>query len=555
MKFAKVVLLIFTCCGIATVNAQDLSGFFKGTKGAFVLYDLKNNRYVRYNEQHCRERFSPKSTFKIPNSLIGLETGVIRDAEFVIPWNREKYPPQPDWNQEPFIHWGKDQTLRSAIKYSVLWYYRELALRVGEQQMKQHVAAFNYGNKDASGRVDNFWLDNTLKISADEQVEFLKAFYTGRLPVSKRTTEIVKDILVFEKTPIYTLSAKTGGGPIAEGVYIGWFVGYLETKGNVYFFATNLEGASFAGIREKRIEVTKQILTKLGYLPTGGSSSSADKLRIEKTDRVGRKIENEYFIADLSRRTIQDKEEDSGTLRALTYKPFGVTLLRTRNRMHWAPNLQRVGAQGYKGIGTWHPVQEFREEQQGAAYIHRRAGYLADYPEVKIEAEYRFFAGVPYFLFWSRMTVEKPLVVTLLRNNEMTMDQFFTHLAWPGRDGQQHITTFDERKPLLEKEPIAADAPWLVFLNLDKGYGYGFVMLDYKASRSANPDIGISDGAENGKYWSRHIIVREPTEIQTGDRFEERTAYVLFRCTKDEPLREFFAWQKEIQRKFGKAGK
>ncbi|GEM_PF-180330 len=271
MKLAKIasLLLLAVSCGIATSNAQDLSGFFKGVNGAFVLYDLKNNRYLRYNEQRCRERFSPKSTFKIPNSLIGLETGVIRDAEFVIPWNREKYPPQPDWNQEPFIHWGKDQTLRSAFKYSVVWYYRELALRVGADRMKKYVSAFNYGNKDVSGRVDNFWLDNTLKISADDQVEFLKALYTGRLPVAKRTTEIVKDILVFEKTPAYTLSAKTGGGPIAEGIYIGWFVGYLEAQGNVYFFAINIEGASFAGIRDKRIELTKQILTALGHLPSG----------------------------------------------------------------------------------------------------------------------------------------------------------------------------------------------------------------------------------------------------------------------------------------------
>ncbi len=297
------------------------------------------------------------------------------------------------------------------------------------------------------------------------------------------------------------------------------------------------------------------LIALLGFLAVDGVADGADTLRIEKTDRVGRKIENEHFIADLSHRTIQGKEEDSGTLRALTYKKFGVTLLRTRNRMHWAPNLQRVGAQGYKGIGTWDPVQEFREERQGDTYIHRREGYLAEYPEVKIEAEYRFFAGVPYFIFWSRMTVEKPLVVTLLRNNEMTMDQFFTHLAWPGRNSRQHITTFDERKPLLEKEPIAAEAPWLAFLNLDKGYGYGFVMLDYKATRSANPDTGISDGAENGKYWSRHIVVREPKQIETGDRFEERTAYVLFPCTKDQPLREFFQWQKQIQSKFGKAGK
>ena len=265
-KFACSLLLVVTYAVVAA-HAQDLSGFFKGIDGAIVVYDMKNDRYVRYNERRCRERFSPKSTFKIPNSLIGLETGVIRDAEFVIQWNREKYPPQANWNEEPFVHWGKDQTLRSAIKYSVLWYYRELALRVGDQQMQKYVKTFDYGNEDTSGRVDNFWLNNVLKISADEQVEFLKAFYTGRLPVSKRSTEIVKDILVFERTPTYQLSAKTGGGPVDEGIYIGWFVGYLESNGNVYFFATNIEGASYVEIRGQRIELTKQILRALGYLP------------------------------------------------------------------------------------------------------------------------------------------------------------------------------------------------------------------------------------------------------------------------------------------------
>ena len=249
------------------VNAQDLTPFFKNTTGAFALYDLKNNRYIRYNEARCRERFSPKSTFKIPNSLIGLETGVIRDADFVIPWNRQKYPPQDNWNQEPFSHWPQDQTLRSAIKYSVVWYYQELALRVGEQRMTKYVTAFNYGNQNVSGGIAESWLNGTLQISADEEVEFLRAFYTERLPVSKRSTDIVKNILVLEKMPTYTLSGKTGGGSIAEGRYIGWFVGYLETDGNVYFFATNIEGANFPQIREKRVDITKQILMQQGYLP------------------------------------------------------------------------------------------------------------------------------------------------------------------------------------------------------------------------------------------------------------------------------------------------
>lgn len=273
----------------------------------------------------------------------------------------------------------------------------------------------------------------------------------------------------------------------------------------------------------------------------------AAALRIEKTDRVGRKVENEFYLADLSHRTIQGNDEDSGTIRALTFKPFGVTLLRTTNRMHWAPNLQREGARGYKGIGTWHPVQAFREESKGDTYVHYREGHLADYPEVKIEAEYRFLDGVPYFLFWSRMTVEKPLTTVLLRNNEMTMDPFFTHVAWPTSDGRRHLSTFDARTPLIEKDPIAVDAPWVAFVNLDKGYGYGFVKLDYSATRTRNAATAISDGAGNGKYWSRVIISRDPTPLEPGDKFEERSAYVLFRCSKEKPLDEFFEWEKKIR--------
>jgi len=274
LLFVYVLLMLTASCRVAsisTANTQDLSSIFKGTNSAFVLYNLNSNHYIRYNESRCSQRFSPKSTFKIPNSLIGLETGVIRDADFGIPWDRQKYPAESYWNNtEPFIHWAQDQTLRSAFKYSVVWYYRELASRVGEQRMKKYVKAFKYGNQNTSGPADSFWLGGELQISANEQVEFLKAFYTGRLPVSKRSTATVKDILVMETSeaaPAYKLSGKTGGGQITDGKYIGWFVGYLETGGNVYFYAMNIEGASFAEISDKRIALTKQALIKLGYLP------------------------------------------------------------------------------------------------------------------------------------------------------------------------------------------------------------------------------------------------------------------------------------------------
>lgn len=250
----------------AATTQIDLASYFKPfPAGAFVLYDLKQNRYVRYNEARCRERFSPFSTFKIPNSLIGLDTGVIGDAEFVIKWDEKKYPAF-ERDTLPFSAWWQDQTLRTAFKRSVVWYYRELALKVGERRMKEYVDKLDYGNEDASGPLNGFWLRSSLKISADEQVEFLKRLYKEELPVSKRSVNIVKEIMTLEETPGYKLSGKTGGGPLDENRYLGWFVGYLETKENTYLFATEIEGPTYLAIRDERIAVTKRILADLGHL-------------------------------------------------------------------------------------------------------------------------------------------------------------------------------------------------------------------------------------------------------------------------------------------------
>ena len=244
----------------------DLASYFKPyPAGAFVLYDLKRDRYVRYDEARCRERFSPFSTFKIPNSLIGLDTGVIADAEFRIKWDAKKYPAH-DRDTPPFSAWWQDQTLRTAFKRSVVWYYRELALKVGEQRMKEYVQRLHYGNEDASGPLNGFWLNSTLKISADEQVEFLKRFYKEELPVSKRSLQIVKEIITLEETPGYKLSGKTGGGPLGENRFLGWFVGYLETADGTYLFATEIEGPTYVSVRDERIAVTKRILADLGHL-------------------------------------------------------------------------------------------------------------------------------------------------------------------------------------------------------------------------------------------------------------------------------------------------
>lgn len=240
----------------------DLSAYFKDRPGTFVLLDLGSGRYLRHDAGRAARRYPPFSTFKIPNSLIGLETGVIRDADFQIKWDEKKHPPDPNFPQ-----WFRDQTLRTAFQRSAVWYYRELAERVGEARMKEWVDRLDYGNEDTSGGLTQFWLGSTLQISADEQVEFLRRLYREELPVSKRAVSVVKEIMVHEQTPAYRLSGKTGGGPLSAGRFLGWFVGYLEAGAATHVFAIQLEGPTFASVRDERIRLTKQILTDRGLMP------------------------------------------------------------------------------------------------------------------------------------------------------------------------------------------------------------------------------------------------------------------------------------------------
>jgi beta-lactamase class D len=243
----------------ASEAKPELEKYFQGFKGAFVLYDLNGNNYIRYNPERCAERFIPASTFKIMNSLIGLETGVIPDENYVIKW---------DGTHNVIPSWNQDHTLKTAIKNSVVWYYQELARRVGKEKMQHYIEIANYGNKDISGQIDTFWLEGGLRISANEQVEFLKRLYKNELPFSSRSVNIVKEILVLEKTESYQLSGKTGSGQRITP-HEGWFVGYLETKGNVYFFATNFESSSPDGLAngDTAQKISLNILRGLELLP------------------------------------------------------------------------------------------------------------------------------------------------------------------------------------------------------------------------------------------------------------------------------------------------
>jgi beta-lactamase class D len=235
----------------------DFGKYFQqaGVKGTFLLYDLKQDRYLVYNPQRANTSFIPASTFKIFNSLVALETGVIKDENEVIKWDGVK---------RKFPEWNKDQTMRSAIAGSVIWFYQELARRIGQEQMQHYINLANYGNRDISGGIDQFWLTGGLRISPKQQIDLLVKLYQNQLPFSQQTMAIVKDIIINEKTNDYTLRGKTGWG-WEFTPQVGWYVGYLERGDRVYFFALNVDINKPEDIKA-RIAITKSILRSMGLL-------------------------------------------------------------------------------------------------------------------------------------------------------------------------------------------------------------------------------------------------------------------------------------------------
>ncbi len=255
----SIVLLITSNLFSQNVEERkDLKKYFDeyGHDGCFVLYNLKTDTYLKYNLKKCEEQFIPASTFKIFNSLVALETGVITDEFEVIKWDSVK---------RFYDKWNQDLDMVNAFKYSAVWYYQELARRIGEEKMQYYISKNHYGNENISGGIDKFWLDGEIRISADEQIEMLKKLYNNSLEFSKRSMDIVKRIMIYDKNDDYTIRAKTGWAMRVED-QIGWFVGYVEKGSDVYFFAVNLQSKEPEEGFVSRKEITFKILRELKIL-------------------------------------------------------------------------------------------------------------------------------------------------------------------------------------------------------------------------------------------------------------------------------------------------
>lgn len=230
-----------------------------GVTGTFVVYDEDADRFTGHGERRARTRFVPASTFKIANSLIGLETGSVESVDEVLPYGG---------GPQPFEIWEHDMSLREAIPISNVPIYQELARRTGLERMKREVRRLEYGNGAIGKVVDRFWLDGPLAISAVEQVRFQQRLADGRLPYSGEIQADVRGILELESGSDWTLYGKTGWAD-APDPGVGWWVGWVANGTGNHPFALNLDVRS-AEDAEKRVPLGKRILAELELIGKSG---------------------------------------------------------------------------------------------------------------------------------------------------------------------------------------------------------------------------------------------------------------------------------------------
>ena len=236
---------------------EDLARHFTeaGTAGTFVGYKVDDYLIIASDKVRSGEGKLPASTFKIPNSIIALETGVVADPDKdVFKW---------DGVTRSIEAWNKDHTLRSAITASAVPVYQEIARRIGAERMQKYLDLLDYGNRDIGGGIDQFWLTGNLRIDPIQQVDFVDRLRRGVLPVSKRSQELVRDILPVTKVGDATIRAKSGLLGAEQGKpSLGWMVGWAEKGNQQTVFAMNMDVRDLSQI-PARMTVTQQCLTDI----------------------------------------------------------------------------------------------------------------------------------------------------------------------------------------------------------------------------------------------------------------------------------------------------
>jgi len=260
------VSFLYSCSSNNITEDNSPEKFFtsRQLKGTFGIFDNNKGLFTVYNLPRFRDStYLPASTFKIVNSLIGIEIGRVKDDSTVIPWDHVVRA-IPEWNQ--------DLMMKDAFKYSAVPWFQELARRIGKDTMQYWLDTIGYGREYrkpviTQQNLDTFWLDNSVKMSGDEQMGLVKRLYFDQLPFQKRSQRIVREMMLQENNSNYSLSYKTGWGHNEQRHAIGWIVAWIQENRHPYFFALQAESPdSSYDMSKARLDILKDILNEYGFM-------------------------------------------------------------------------------------------------------------------------------------------------------------------------------------------------------------------------------------------------------------------------------------------------
>jgi beta-lactamase class D len=215
------------------------------------------------NESRANLPVSPFSTFKVANSLIALDLGVIKNTTQELTFDKTSYPVQTWW---PSVWKLPHYDLTTAFKFSMVAIYRQLAKDIGEKNMRSYLKNMHYGNEDISSGLDSFWLNGSMKISATEQVKLLKKIYHNQFALNDQAIASLKEVMLVETAPNYRLFAKTGAGKVDDGSMLGWYIGFVEKDTGVHFFAMNFNSPTYAQMKANRVKLAINHLQLAGII-------------------------------------------------------------------------------------------------------------------------------------------------------------------------------------------------------------------------------------------------------------------------------------------------
>lgn len=234
-------------------SALDFKSHFGGYAGCALLLTRDRHLEQRYEfgPEHCALPLSPCSTFKIPNAMIGMQEGVVSGPEHLKHWDGTERERQVT---------NRDHTLATAIEQSVVWYFQDLARDVGTDRMQAWLDQLDYGNRDISGGIDQFWLGSSLRISARRQLELLVELKHQTLPFRHRVQQATQEMLVQDSDLPGILHGKTGscrgqGDSPDHGWFIGWIDWHVSAQQNpsTTWFVINISGEEAWGSKARPI--------------------------------------------------------------------------------------------------------------------------------------------------------------------------------------------------------------------------------------------------------------------------------------------------------------